>query len=395
MKVLAINTGSSSLKFKMYEMPSEKVLIYGYIEKIGSDSSYKIITDKVEEFETKISNHEDAVNILIKELLNYQIIDSFEDISAVGHRIVNGAGYHIPEIIDDNVIKRLEDVSDLSKVHMIGHLAGIKAFQKLTPTVPQVVIYDTAFHHTIPLENSLYGVPYEWYEKYGVRRFGFHGISCQYITRKMEEEFGRKVNLIICHIGNGASITAVKESNSINNSMGFTANCGLIMGTRCGDIDYSILPYIATKTGLSLEQLDEILNYQSGLEGFVKGGKDNRYLEKAVKSGDSKAILINEMYINRVVSYIAEYYLLLDSIDAIVFTAGVGENNVMFRRMVLEKLNKLGITLDNAANEKISKFSDLNQGIISGKDSLIKCFVMPTDEELMIALDTYEFIKKV
>lgn len=394
MKILTINAGSSSLKFKMYEMPSEKVLIYGYIEKIGSDSTYKIITDKVEEFSAKMDNHKDAVKVLLKSLFDYHIIDSLNEITAIGHRIVNGGEYYLPELIDDEVIKRLESISDLSKVHMKGHIAGILAFKNLVPDIKQIACYDTAFHHTIEKENYLYAVPYEWYEKYGVRKYGFHGISCQYITKKMEEKLSRKANLIICHIGNGASITAVKDGKSINNSMGFTANAGLIMGTRCGDIDYSILPYVAKKSGKSLEELDTILNKESGLEGFVKGAKDNRDLEKAINNGDDKAILINEMYANRVVSFIGRYYLMLDEIDAIVFCGGVGENNVMFRKMVLQKLHKLGITLDEEANQNISKFGKVNSGVISGSDSSIKCIVMPTDEEIMIALDTYEFIKK-
>ena len=393
MKILSVNAGSSSLKFKLYEMPSEEVLIYGYIERIGGEASYKIITNKTEEFEARIDNHDDAVRILIKSLFDYNIINSLDEISAIGHRIVNGNGHYMPELIDDDVISRLHDISDLSLVHMKGHIAGINAFRKLMPDTAQVVLYDTAFHHTIEKVNYLYPIPYEWYEKYGIRKFGFHGISCEYITKKMEEKLDKKVNLIICHIGNGASITAVKESKSIDNSMGFTANCGLIMGTRCGDIDYSFLPYLVKKSGMTLEEIDRKLNYGSGLEGFVVGGNDNRDLEKAINEGNDKAILINEMYVNRVVDYIAKYYLMLEDIDAIVFTAGVGENNVMFRKQVMEKLGKLGIYLDDEANESISKFSSVNHGIISTDNSSITCIVMPTDEEVMIAVNTYNFIR--
>ena len=393
MKLLAINTGSSSLKFKMYDMPSENVLIYGYIERIGSFGKYKIITDKIDEFERQIDSHDDAVKILIKSLFEYNIIDSLDEIKAIGHRIVNGKDHYKPELVTDLVIERLESISYLSKVHMKGHIAGIKAFKKLVPEIPQIVLYDTAFHHTIPPKNYLYAVPYEWYKEYGVRKYGFHGLSVRYITKKMEEKFNRKVNLIVCHIGNGASITAIKESESIDNSMGFTANCGLIMGTRCGDIDYSFLPYVALKSGKSLEELDKILNHESGLEGFVKGAKDNRDLEKAINEGNPNAILINDMYVDRVVNYIAKYYLMLDDIDAIVFCAGVGENNIKFREDVLLKLGKIGITLNKEANNRISKFSDTNSGIISGDDSIIPCIVMPTDEELMMARDTYSFIE--
>ena len=394
MKILSINSGSSSLKFKMYEMPEEKVLIYGYMEKIGGESSYKIITDKVMEYHEKLKTHGDAVKVLIDALFENNIIKDLSEIKGIGHRIVNGAGHYKPELITDEVIERLESISDLSKVHMKGHIAGIKAFKELGTDIPGYVLYDTAFHHTMPEENYLFPVPYEWYENYGVRRFGFHGISCKYITKEMEKEFGRKVNLIICHIGNGASITAVKDSESIYNSMGFTANAGLIMGTRSGDIDYSFLPYISKKTGLDLDEIDYILNYKSGLEGFVEGASDNRDLVKAIKEGNHKAKVISEMCENKVVDYIARYYVMLDDIDAIIFTAGVGENAINFRRNVLLKLHKLGITVNKEVNKKITKFSEVNRGIISGEDSTISCYVIPTDEEVMIARDTYEIIEK-
>ena len=394
MKILSINSGSSSLKFKMYEMPEEKVLIYGYMEKIGGDSSYKIITDRVMEYHKKLKTHGDAVKVLIDALFENNIIKDLSEVKGIGHRIVNGAGHYMPELITDEVIERLESISDLSKVHMKGHIAGIKAFRELGTDIPGYVLYDTAFHHTMPEENYLFPVPYEWYEKYGVRRFGFHGISCKYITKEMEKEFGRKVNIIICHIGNGASVTAVKDSQSIYNSMGFTANAGLIMGTRSGDIDYSLLPYVSKKTGLDLDEIDHILNYKSGLEGFVEGASDNRDLVKAIKEGNHKAKVISEMCENKVVDYIARYYVMLDDIDAIIFTAGVGENAINFRRNVLLKLHKLGITVNKEINKKITKFSEISRGIISGEDSTIPCYVIPTDEEVMIARDTYEIIEK-
>jgi len=393
MKILSINAGSSSLKFKMYEMPEEKILISGLIEKIGEDAGYKIITDKTYEDKVKIDNHEDAAALLIKLLFNYNIIDSLDEIKAIGHRIVNGKDHFLPELADDNAVQRLKDISELSKAHMKGHLAGINAFRKLAPNIPQVLNYDTAFHHTIKEENYLYPVPYEWYQMYNVRKYGFHGISAKYITTKLEQKLNKKVNLIICHIGNGASITAVKESKSLDNSMGFTANAGLIMGTRCGDIDYSIIPYIAKKLNYTIDQIDDILNSKSGLEGYVKGANDNRDLEKAINRGDQKAKLIFEMYVNKVVDYIAKYYLMLDDIDAIVFTAGVGENNVTFRKKVLQKLQKLGIILDEEKNQNINKFGK-EEGIITDETSKIPCLVMKTDEEIMIARDTLKFIEK-
>jgi len=393
MKLLAINAGSSSLKFKLYNMPEEEILIYGYIDKIGEQADVKTIINGQISTEIKpLKNHEEAVKSLIDILLNYKMIDNLEDIDAIGHRIVNGAGKYKPEIIDENLIKRLEQIKILSKAHMEGHIAGIKAFQKLLPNVRQVTIYDTAFHHTIPKENYLYPVPLHWYKKYGIRKFGFHGISCEYITKEMEKILSKKPNLIICHIGNGASITAVEKGRSIDNSMGFTANAGLMMGTRSGDIDYSILPYIMNMTQTSLNELDNILNSNSGLKG-IAGVSDNRELENLITNQDEMAIIANEMYINRIVSYIANYYLKLYNIDALVLCGGVGENAIKFRSELIKKLKKLGIYIDEEANKSISKFSNTNSGIITTQDSTIPCYVIPTDEELMIAQKTYELLQ--
>ena len=394
MKILSVNAGSSSLKFKMYEMPCEKVLIYGYIEKIGNDSIWKIIKNGNElNYEGRLKNHAEAVKVLIDALLEHNIIKSLNQIDGIGHRIVNGAGKYKPHVIDEKDIQRLEGITSLSPVHMPGQIAGIKAFKKQVPNTKQIALYDTAFHHTIPKENFLYAVPYEWYEKYGVRKFGFHGISCEYITSEMEKFLHKKVNLIICHIGNGASVTLVKNSHSLDNSMGFTANAGLMMGTRCGDIDYSILPCISAKIGKNLKEIDEILNNESGLEGIESQISDNRDLEKAIAEGNKKAILANEMYTNKVAEYIAKYYIKLDKIDAIVFCGGVGENGRKFRAKVISKLHKLGIIINPEINDQISKFSTTNCGIISNENSVVPCYVIPTDEELMIARDTYELVK--
>lgn len=392
MKVLAINAGSSSLKFKMYEMPAEKVLIYGYIEKIGSDSYWKIITDKTCDYHGKVADHTAAVKILIKALFENNIITCLNDIDFIGHRVVNGGLQYLPEVIDDAALTRLKGLVSLDRVHMKGHIAGIKAFRKLIPDVKQIAFYDTAFHHTIPMENYLYAVPYEWYTDYGVRKYGFHGISCEYITKFAEKELGRKVNLIICHIGNGASVTMVENSESIDNSMGFTANDGLIMGTRCGDIDYSIIPYLREKTGMTLNQIDKILWYESGIDGFVKGGFDNRDLQKEIDKGNKLAIIINKMYVDRVCDYIVKYYAKMNRIDGIVFCGGVGENNVSFRESVLLNLRKFGIKLDKKNNSKITKFSKTNYGIISSRTSSVPCYVIPTDEELMIARGIVKFV---
>ena len=394
MKVLSVNAGSSSLKFKLYNMPFEEELVYGYIEKIGGRSTYKIIINgKTKEYQKELKNHRDAVDVLMHALIENNVIKSLDEIKAVGHRIVNGAGKYKPTLVDDDEIKRLEKVTLLSLVHMPGHIAGIKAFGEVAPKMKQVLVFDTAFHHTIPKENYLYAVPYEWYEKYKIRKFGFHGISCAYITSQMEKIFERKVNLIICHIGNGASVTSVKSSKSFNTSMGFTANAGLMMGTRCGNIDYSIIPYLLEVTGLSMKEIDKILNTKSGLEGICPSASDNRDLEKLIDKGDKKAILANKMYINRIISYIASYVIMMDKIDAIVLCGGVGENAVRFRASVLNGLSKLGIKIDNDKNEKIHKFSKINSGIITTDDSSLPVYVVPTDEEIVIARETYKLIK--
>jgi len=393
MKLLSINAGSSSLKFKLYNMPEKEILIYGYIDKLGDEADIKlIINNQINKETKKLTNHDEAVEYLINILLENNIINNLEDIDAIGHRIVNGAGKYKPEIIDDNVIQRLEKISILSKAHMKGHIAGIKAFQKLLPNVKQVTVYDTAFHHTIPKENYLYPVPLDWYKNYGIRKFGFHGISCEYITKEMEKILNKKPNLIICHIGNGVSITAVEEGKSIDNSMGFTANAGLIMGTRSGDIDYSILPYIMNLTKKNINEIDDILNKDSGLLGLT-GVSDNRDLETLIDQKNEMAVIANEMYINKIVDYIAKYYLKLYNIDALVLCGGVGENAIKFREKLINKLEKINIYLDKNKNNNISKFSETNSGIITTDNSKIPCYVIPTDEELMIAEKTYELLK--
>ena len=396
MKVLSINAGSSSLKFKLYEMPKEKVLIEGYVQKIGSDGLIEMtINGENISYEIDVKNHEEAASFLIDALVRYNVIDALDEISVIGHRIVHGGGKYLPQIIYRNDLTRLEKLTYLSPVHMKANIAGIKAFMKILPDAKEVVVYDTAFHHTIPRENYLYPVPLEWYEKYGIRKFGFHGISCNYITMEMEKHFGKKVNLIICHIGAGASVTAVKKSRSYNNSMGFTPNAGLMMATRSGDIDYTILPFLSQVTGMSLDELNDALNNKSGLEGFVPGLSDNRDLMKAIKNSNELAILANKMYINRIVSYIASYYMQLKTVDAIILCGGVGENALRFRTDLLEALKPLGISIDEQKNEKIHKLKDLQFGVITNRFSKIPCYVVPTDEEVMIAREAYKQVEGV
>lgn len=396
MKILSINAGSASLKFKLYEMPDETLLIEGYIQKIGLGGHVEMkMGEEIVKKDIDFKNHDEAVSFLIDALVRYKVIEALDDITAIGHRIVHGGGRFLPQILKRNDLARLEKLAYLSPVHMNANIVGIKSFMKMLPDVKQFAVYDTAFHHTIPKENFLYSVPLEWYEKYGIRKFGFHGISCNYVTSEMEKIFEKKVNLIICHIGEGASVTAIKNSKSFNNSMGFTPNAGVMMATRSGDIDYSILPYVSQVSGLSLNEIDEILKNKSGIEGIAPGLSDNRDLFKAIKNKNELAILANNMYIDKIVSYVAHYFVALKKVDAIVLTGGVGENALKFRSDLLTALKPLGINIDEHKNDKIHRLKDQHKGIISSKYSQIPCFVIPTDEEVMIAREVFTQIESV
>ena len=394
MKVLAVNAGSSSLKFRLYEMPEEKVLMKGMFERIGSEGSdYSIrIGDNKVQKKIPLKDHNDAVHILIEQLLENGIIHSLGEIKAVGHRVVHGGNkYSKSVIITDRVLQELEEISDLAPLHNPAHLMGMRAFQKNIPSALMVACFDTAFHQTMRESTFLYSVPYEWYVKYDVRKYGFHGLSHQFVTGRMQEILGHKdINLIICHIGNGASITAIRDGKCVDTSMGFTPNAGIMMGTRCGDIDYSMIGYVMKKTGMTIEQIDTILNKESGLQG-VAGMSDLRDLDRAVEAKEQKAVLAFDMYTDRIVEYIAKYYVKLGKVDAICFTAGGGENDSLIRAGVLEKLKPLGVQLDVIKNDETIVRKG-KEGIITTKKSSIPAYVIATDEELMLARDTYQII---
>lgn len=393
MKVLSVNTGSSSLKFQLYEMPEEKVLMKGVLERIGSeDSSYKMylgeekIQDKV-----PLPNYDRAVEFLLEKLLESGMVASLEELGAVGHRVVHGgSGYSHSVRITEKVMQDLEDISDLAPLHNPIHVLGMRAFAKAIPNTTMAACFDTAFHQTMEPKNYLYAVPYEWYSKYNVRRYGFHGLSHQFITNEMKKRLGKEnVNLIICHIGNGASITAVKEGKCIATSMGFTPNAGLMMGTRCGDIDATILPYIQKKLEMAPDEMNYALNFESGLQG-IASMNDLRDLDDAYLAKDEKAVLAVDMYTERIMEYIAKYYVKLDGeADAICFTAGGGENDPIIRKETLKKLTSLGIVLDEDLNEEMLT-RNKKEGIITKPESKIPVYVLATDEELIIARDTYQ-----
>ena len=397
MKILCVNAGSSSLKFQLVEMPEEKLIISGYIEKIGQKDSFwttKINGEKIRG-EKYLKNHKEAASVLIDELLKHKAVESLDEIKGVGHRVLHGGEkYSDSVIITDEVIQDIKDLTKLGPLHHPGNLAGIEAMQKALPGVPMVAVYDTAFHQTMPRVNYMYPVPMEWYTKYGVRKYGFHGTSHKYITLKMKEKLGKDdVNLIICHIGSGASISAIKEGKCYDTSMGITPLDGLMMGTRSGAINPSILEYVSKESGESLEDITNDLNKKSGLLG-IAGFSDSRDVENARENGSEDAALALDMYNDRIAKYIAEYYIKLDGkVDAIVFTAGVGENGIAAREEILERLNALGIMIDKEKNSSIASYKSQNEGIISSNESSVPVYVLPTNEEIMIIKDTYNLVK--
>ncbi len=399
MKILTVNAGSSSLKFNCIELPEQKELISGYFEKIGMNGSFyniKINGSKTKR-EVDLKDHTIAIKYLIEELLSNNIIKSLDEIDGVGHRLVHGGDkYKESVLITDEVIETVKELSSLAPLHNPANIMGVEAFKKALPNTPMVGVFDTSFHQTLEESEFLYPVPYEWYEKYGIRKYGFHGTSHKYITKKVQEKLQKEnVNIINCHIGSGGSICCIKNGKSIATTMGFSPNSGIMMGTRCGDIDYSIIPYYMEKTGKDLKEVDTILNKQSGLLGISKLAADHRDIEEEIKIGNEQCILADKMYINAIVKYIAEYYVKLNgNVDALVFTAGLGENAREFRSLIVEKLHSLEIYLDEKANMNTAGFLKNGEveALISSNHSNVPIYVIPTNEELMIALDTYDII---
>ena len=392
MKILSVNAGSSSLKFTLFEMPEEKELISGVFERIGIENSFytiKLNGEKIKK-EAVLANHTDAVKILTQELLDNNIVEDLSEIKAIGHRMVHGGEkYASSVLLTDEVIKTVEELSDLAPLHNPANLVGVRAFMEVIPDAVSVGVFDTAFHQTMEEDKYLYTVPFEWYEDYGVRKYGFHGTSHKYVSQKMAEILGKSdAKIITCHIGNGGSLAAVKDGKCIDTSMGFTPNAGIIMGSRSGDIDASLIPYVMKKSGMSISDIDTALNKKSGLLGISGVSSDSRDIEDGIKSGNSRCELAQKMYVDKIVNYIAMYYVELGGADAIVFTAGVGENSISTRKQIVEKLDCLGIKLDEERNNVRGK-----EALISSDDSKVLVYVIPTNEELMIATDTYNLAK--
>ena len=389
-KILVLNSGSSSLKYQLFNVDGDKydIVAKGKADRIGIHGSFveiKITNGEKRTREVALPTHNEAIEEVTKELLN-GALTSMEEIDAVGHRIVQGGDiFKNSVLVTDTVIEQIEELSELAPLHNHAHVLGIKAVQKLLPNVPQTVVFDTAFHQTMPKEAFLYALPMEQYTKHKIRRYGFHGTSHAYVSQKAAELIGKRGKIITCHLGNGASISAVDNGICLDTSMGFTPLAGVVMGTRCGDIDPYIPLYICKTQNKTPDEVNEILNKKSGMFGLC-GYSDNRDIETLYGVEECATDALNA-YIHSIIRFIGAYIAVLGGVDAIVFTAGIGENGSLVRKLVIERLAYLGITLDEEAN---SKRGDITE--ISTKDSKVRVFVIPTDEEYMIAKDTMNIV---
>jgi len=398
MKILVINCGSSSLKYQFIDMKDESVLAKGLVERIGIEGSvlkHEKTGMEKQTITAEMPNHEVALKLVMDALINesYGVIKDFKEIDAVGHRVVHGGeDFANSVLIDDKVMKSIEDCIDLAPLHNPPNIIGIKACQKLLPGVKMVAVFDTAFHQTMPDYAYMYAIPYEYYEKYKIRRYGFHGTSHRFVSKRASELMGKKIeqcNIITCHLGNGASVAAIKNGKTIDTSMGFTPLEGLIMGTRSGDIDPAVIPFLSEKEKMSIKEIDTLLNKKSGVLGVSGVSSDFRDIEGEAEKGNDRARLALDMFHTRVKKYIGAYMAELGNVDAVVFTAGLGENSAESRKEICKGLESLGIEIDVDANKTRGK-----EQLISKKNSKIKVFVIPTNEELVIARDTLEIVSK-
>lgn len=396
MKILVLNCGSSSIKYKLYNMDDESVLAQGGVERIGLDEAFLKLT--LPNGEKKVlmhdmPDHKEGVNFVFQTLLSpeYGAIKSLDEIDAVGHRIVQGGDlFEKSCLVDKSVEDGIESLCDLAPVHNAGHLKGLRAVDHLMPEVPQVTVFDNAFHSTMPDYAYLYAVPYELYEKYHVRRYGFHGTSHRYVSHRIAEILGKDIKdlkIITCHIGNGASVAAIKDGKVMDTSMGLTPLAGVMMGSRSGDIDASAVTYIMDKLGLKPQEMADYLNKKSGVLGITGISSDMRDVENAANEGNERAQLALKMYAYRIKKYIGAYAAAMGGVDAIVWTAGVGENQISMREAACEDLDFLGIKIDPVKNNTRGKEAE-----ISTDDSRVKVWVVPTDEEIVIARDTMNLV---
>ena len=392
MKILVINAGSSSLKYQLFSMANETVLAKGLCERIGIEGSRNKFQPAGKEqviIEKPMKDHSDAIKMVIDALINkdYGVIESMDEVKAVGHRVVHGGEFFSKSVlIDENVKKAIDQCSQLAPLHNPPNLIGIEACERTMPGVPQVAVFDTAFHQTMDKVAYLYALPYELYEKYKIRRYGFHGTSHKYVSQKAAEMLGKSIEqlkIITLHLGNGSSVTAVKNGKSVDTSMGFTPLEGVIMGTRCGEIDPAILTFLMEKENLDYNQVNNLLNKESGVLGISGVSSDFRDLDEAIAQGNKRAKLALDMFCYSVKKYIGEYAVAMGGVDAIVFTAGVGENNIEAREEITRDLEFMGIQVDKEKNNVRGVAAD-----VSAAGAAVRTLVIPTNEELMIALDT-------
>ena len=388
-KVMSINAGSSSLKFQLFEMPEEKVLISGNIERVGMEDAYFTtkFNGKKEKDVLPIKDHAVAVDCLLKKLVELEVVKDLNEIKGVGHRVVQGGNLFTESTkVVEGTIEVLSTISDLAPLHNPAAIVGYEAFKNALPNAGHVLVFDTAFHSKMPEVSYMYATPYEWYEKYGVRKYGAHGTSHEFVSQEAIKylNLGKDSKVITCHIGNGASISAVLDGKCLDTSMGFTPLAGVMMGTRTGDIDPAVVTYVMKKTGMSAEEVLNSFNKKSGLLGVSGVSSDSRDVEDAAATGNKRAILAQEMQVRSIVRIIGSYYVELGGCDAMVFTAGLGENNIALREAVCSQLEStLGVKLDKVANNCRGEFK-----VISSDDSKVKVMVIPTNEELVIARDT-------
>lgn len=399
LKILVVNAGSSSLKYQLIDMENESVLAKGNCEQIGTESTF---THKVPSDETKnikalpmeMQDHAAALKIVLNTLVDAEhgVIGSVKEIDAVGHRVLHGGEkFSGSVLVDDKVEEAIKECFDLGPLHNPANLTGIKACQKIMPGVPQVAVFDTGFHQTMPDYAYMYALPYEYYEKYGIRRYGFHGTSHRFVSKKCIELLGNPEHskIVTCHLGNGSSISAVVDGKCFDTTMGVTPLEGIMMGTRCGSIDPAIVPIIMKKEGLTPDQMDTVMNKKSGMLGLC-GTSDNRTIESRAKEGDKRAKLIESMLCHQLTKYIGGYAAAMGGLDAIVFTGGIGENNPQYRDRVCDKLKFMGVEINYEINDKLKRGPE---GEISTPNSKVKVYVICTNEELMIARDTKEIVE--
>ncbi|KML13509.1 acetate kinase [Bacillus safensis] len=387
-KIIAINAGSSSLKFQLFDMPEETVLTKGLVERIGMDNSiFTISVDGEKKTEvTDIPDHAVAVKMLLEKLIEFNIIKDFKEIDGVGHRVVHGGEkFSDSVVLTDEVINDIDQLSELAPLHNPANVVGIKAFKQILPDVPAIAVFDTAFHQTMPEQSYLYSLPYDYYKNFGIRKYGFHGTSHKFVTERAAELLGRpleELRLISCHLGNGASIAAVEGGKSIDTSMGFTPLAGVAMGTRSGNIDPALIPFIMEKTGHTAEEVLSTLNKKSGLLGVSGLSSDLRDIEEATEEGNDRAEVALDIFASRIHKYIGSYAARMNGVDAIIFTAGIGENSSEVRARVLRGLEFMGVYWDPSLNNMRGE-----EAFISYPHSPVKVIVIPTNEEVMIARD--------